>query len=360
MTTKQLEGWMIIAASLAAVGCDGNGLGSEGLARDEGRYELRDGGDLTGPNKLNTSFLGVDESWPFDNLPRVPGGQPGVELVEIRSKRCIDPTGGLIVGQFTTYAVSPDVEVTVSEDGVLGPITMAPTTDPAATCTVAGDLWEGTTWEVRVPMAAGTLATDLLLVDAGLDEHDATAYLWYVNRSRVVGQGVPTVGYEPLCAEDQDTMTDPGLRYHAYFVPDLQVDTSSGDFSYSTPGDSTFLACISGAVGKSIYFGYQPWAYGEQTHEAATRMTRADYCGDGVSHTVVGTPIRLQDALGVWSIQPPSGIYEVEAAWSAAAGAAVCLTEPRLEGQAVACASGPLPVCSEDHLNDADIVTWVH
>jgi hypothetical protein len=361
MTTKRFEGWMIIAVSLAASGCDDNALGPEGLAaHDEGRFELRDGGDLTGPDKLNTSFLGVDETLPFNNLPLVPGGQPGVELVEIQSKRCIDPTGSLLHGDFSTYPVSPDVEVTVSPKGVLGAITLARTTNPAATCTVEGDLWEDTKWEVRVPTAAGVVATDLWLVDAGFDERGVILYDWRVNRSRVQGQMVQTPVYAPLCAEDQATGVDPALRYHAYLVPDLQVDPSSGDFSYSPPGDSTFLACISGAAGKVIKYGYHPWKLGEEVHELGTRMLRADYCGDGVSHTMVGTPIRLQDVLEVWPDTAPTGVYQVEAAWSTSTGAALCLTDPRLDGIAVACASGPLPVCSEDHLDDADIVTWVH
>lgn len=359
MTMKRLEGWMIIAAALAAVGCDAEGLGPQ----DAESFEFRDGGDLTGPNKLNTSFLGVDETLPFDNLPLVPGGQPGVELVEIRSDRCLDVAGGVITGQFTTYAVSPDVEVTLSPDGVLGPITMAPTTNPAATCTVEGELWEGTKWEIQVPTAAGIVTTDLQLVDASLDEHGATVYLWHVNRSRVQGQKLQTPVYAPLCAEDVDRAAALGLRYHAYLVPDLQVDASSGDFSYAPPGDSAFLACISGATGKSISFGYQPWEHGEGAHLAATRMLRADYCGDGMAHTTVGTPIRLQDSLGVWTNPPPAGAYEVEAVWSPDTGAAICLTEPRL-GLVVTCAGGPLPVCSPSDLDyDEDeeiIITWVH
>lgn len=354
MTMKRLEGWMLVTAALAVAGCDAEEHGPT----EAGSFELRDGGDLTGPGKLNTSFLGVDETLPFDHLPLVPGGQPGVEIVEIRSTRCMDPAGGLLQGKFTTYAVSPEVDVTVSEDGVLGPITVAPMGKPAATCTVAGDLWEGTKWEVAVETAAGIVETDLLLLDASLDEHDATVYLWHVNQSRVQGQRLPTPVYVPVCAEDIDGATDPGLLYHAYLVPELEVDASSGDFSYGNPGDSAFLACISGAVGKSIYFGYQPWVHGEEAHELATRMTRADYCGDGVPHTVAGTPIRLQDALGVWPDVPPAA-YLPEAGWSVSEGAAVCFGEPRLAGQTADCAGGPLPPCDGTPIDDADIVTWV-
>ena len=43
-------------------------------------------------------------------------------------------------------------------------------------------------------------------------------------------------------------------------------------------------------------------------------MVRADYCGDGVTHTTNGTPIHVLDALGVQTVD--AGVnYVVEAEW---------------------------------------------
>ena len=61
------------------------------------------------------------------------------------------------------------------------------------------------------------------------------------------------------------------------------------------------LACLSGAVGKAGLWGYPPWVShdgvrtGLQQLQAATRAIRADYCGDGTTHTADGTPIQVRD-----------------------------------------------------------------
>ena len=44
-------------------------------------------------------------------------------------------------------------------------------------------------------------------------------------------------------------------------------------------------------------------------------MTRADYCGNGKSHTRDGTPINIYDELGIQKKTPNSGMV-FEAAWS--------------------------------------------
>jgi hypothetical protein len=66
-------------------------------------------------------------------------------------------------------------------------------------------------------------------------------------------------------------------------------------------GRFTF-ACETGAIAKCIDWGYKPWAHQDgrslqDLHQACTRMVRADYCGDGHSHTRENTPIDLYDDL---------------------------------------------------------------
>ena len=70
------------------------------------------------------------------------------------------------------------------------------------------------------------------------------------------------------------------------------------------PGRFTF-ACEGGAIAKCIIgWGYKPWkTQGGRSladlHQACTRMARADYCGDGRSHTRGGTLVDVYDSAGV-------------------------------------------------------------
>ena len=69
------------------------------------------------------------------------------------------------------------------------------------------------------------------------------------------------------------------------------------------PGRFT-LACENGAIAKCVNWGYKPWALKDgrpmtELHQACTRMARADYCGDGRSHTHQNTSIDMYDSLEV-------------------------------------------------------------
>jgi hypothetical protein len=73
--------------------------------------------------------------------------------------------------------------------------------------------------------------------------------------------------------------------------------------SRDEPGKFTF-ACETGAIAKCIHWGYKPWAAKDgqplkDLHQACTRMVRADYCGDGRSHTRQDHVIDMYDALGI-------------------------------------------------------------
>jgi len=108
------------------------------------------------------------------------------------------------------------------------------------------------------------------------------------------------------------------------------------------PGRFTF-ACESGAIAKCIHWGYKPWASRggkslSDLHQACTRMARADYCGDGRSHTHEDTIIDMYDQYGL--ITPST---EVSAEWDPARGSfeaawgpdgATCLSHTR-DGRAV-------------------------
>jgi len=68
-------------------------------------------------------------------------------------------------------------------------------------------------------------------------------------------------------------------------------------------GKITF-ACENGVLSKCARWGYKPWASRDgrslaDAHQACTRMARADYCGNGKSHTQEKTTIEYYDSLGI-------------------------------------------------------------
>jgi hypothetical protein len=101
--------------------------------------------------------------------------------------------------------------------------------------------------------------------------------------------------------------------------------------------DHFTVACRGAAIAKCAEWGYRDldaWTEtsggshhdiaGTWFHEACTRMVRADYCGDGHSHTVTGTLIDVYDTAGIQTI---STSLALEAEWSAAG--ATCVKHPR-------------------------------
>jgi hypothetical protein len=103
------------------------------------------------------------------------------------------------------------------------------------------------------------------------------------------------------------------------------------------------FACEAGALGKCVAWGYKPWASVNgkslaDTHQACTRMLRADYCGNGRSHTQPGIVIDYYDPAGVASRTTRASAAwnpaqaSFEAAW--ATDGASCLSRTR-DGRAL-------------------------
>lgn len=89
-------------------------------------------------------------------------------------------------------------------------------------------------------------------------------------------------------------------------------------------------ACRGAAIAKAIEWGFRPWATVGGTllknhHQAAVRMIRADYCGNGVHHTSNGNPIDIEDTKRIQTFD--SLAWNVEAVWGV--NGAVCLNTPR-------------------------------
>jgi hypothetical protein len=108
------------------------------------------------------------------------------------------------------------------------------------------------------------------------------------------------------------------------------------------PRTFTF-ACENGAIAKCVEWGYKPWAKKDgqslaPLHQACTRMARADYCGNGRSHTRDDNPIDMYDGRQVLTrTTESSAAWDVmrasfEAGWSEEG--ALCMAHTR-DGRAV-------------------------
>ena len=125
-------------------------------------------------------------------------------------------------------------------------------------------------------------------------------------------------------------------------VPDPRALAVSGVWDsrgahQEAPGKFTF-ACERGAITKCILWGYKPWARGDwrpmaDLHQACTRMARADYCGNGESHTQQDTVIDFYDRFSIVErTERDLSSSSFEAAW--APDGAACLARTR-DGRAV-------------------------
>jgi hypothetical protein len=119
---------------------------------------------------------------------------------------------------------------------------------------------------------------------------------------------------------------------------DASMGTATGGAHIDNPSMFTF-ACRGFSLAKCVEMGYRPWASvhecksasecqdvpGAALHQACVRMLRADYCGDGMPHTLDGTPIDVWDAFKI-QIKDPND-WTLEAEWTA--GGARCIDHVR-------------------------------
>jgi hypothetical protein len=158
-------------------------------------------------------------------------------------------------------------------------------------------------------------------------------------------------GWLPLCGVDE--LGEP----IAAIALDGRWDFTEGTETGGTHVDdeSTFtFACRGYVLAKCVEAGYKPWSrarvctHGEGCrmttlaahHQACTRMLRADYCGDGISHTIDATPVNFYDGFGV---RYDSQDWSAEAEWDEEG--AICAVTERISGDAPQCV---------DWLADAD------
>ncbi|HEU5218788.1 MAG TPA: ADYC domain-containing protein [Gemmatimonadales bacterium] len=117
------------------------------------------------------------------------------------------------------------------------------------------------------------------------------------------------------------------------------------DYHQGNPGDGRKLndptvftiGCRRSAIEKCINAGYKPWATAggvslDAYHQACVRLMRADYCGDGVSHTIAGRQVDLYDRIGIQTDTKP---WLREAEWTA--GGARCVSSLNLTTADASC-----------------------
>jgi hypothetical protein len=110
-------------------------------------------------------------------------------------------------------------------------------------------------------------------------------YLYYVTVED--SHGVKT----PLCRPD--------LYKSQYAIPIAGTWDAYGN--HDSGSNAITFGCLAGVIAKCYKWGYQPWrpSTGVQSaadvHQACTRAARADYCGDGISHTAEITPVNIYD-----------------------------------------------------------------
>ena len=124
-------------------------------------------------------------------------------------------------------------------------------------------------------------------------------------------------------------------------------DPASGDRITDPSNGALTFACRGAALAKCVEYGYRPWASAggvslREHHQACTRMVRADYCGDGVAHTMNGTPIHVLDQVGVQKVDPNVN-YVVEAEWGPDGATCLNAGNTRQANQVAGCT---IPSCT--------------
>jgi hypothetical protein len=129
-------------------------------------------------------------------------------------------------------------------------------------------------------------------------------------------------GWSPLCGTDKE-------GNDIFAIPLSGTWDDTGAHKASTT-ELTF-ACDGAALAKcALTLGYKPWTSVEECHpqqgcapvpvaemhQACTRMLRADYCGDGVSHTQDGVLINVWDNFGIEVADPTPHGFALEADWT--------------------------------------------
>jgi len=175
-------------------------------------------------------------------------------------------------------------------------------------------------------------------------------------------------GWLPLCGVDDSGL--PVLAMPLNGTWEYREGIEGGGGWTNSYALFTF-ACEGFVLAKCVEMGYEPWAEGkicdsegngsdcekatlQARHQACARALRADYCGDGQSHTVDGLVVNLYDGIG---IRLDSDDWNMEAEWDD--DGALCMVSQRLPAlPAPACMVGlASPDCGQpDHFEQGTLL----
>lgn len=147
-------------------------------------------------------------------------------------------------------------------------------------------------------------------------------------------------GWESACGHDEQGAARPAIALAGRW--DYSSGTATGGDFIDDP-DQLTLACAGSVLAKCAQMGYKPWQVIEECneggdcqalslrdfHQACTRMIRADYCGDGQSHTVNGFPVNVWDSFSIQARAEVGTGWAQGAEWSPEG--AVCIDELRYD-----------------------------
>jgi hypothetical protein len=148
--------------------------------------------------------------------------------------------------------------------------------------------------------------------------------------------------WEPLCGRDDDGIALKAVPLAGTWNHDIGVP---GGGSWVDSATTFTLACEGYVLSKCVFAGYKPWRSGKWCspgagcetvsfaghHQACTRALRADYFGDGMTHTTDGVLLNMYDAFG---IRTDGDAWASEAEWDA--DGALCIAQSRLPSSPVA------------------------
>lgn len=177
---------------------------------------------------------------------------------------------------------------------------------------MTGTLSDGTTLAMRIDSATQLSGSNSEVWAYGVSYQDAGVWQY-------------------LCGVDDSNAEQLAIAVPGSFNYGTGV---TGGGSYTADPTVFTFGCRATAIAKCIEMGYKYWkpvpGNGTQTllnhMVACTRLLRADYCGDGNSWTVDGTPVNIYDGRG---IQGDAAGWPIEAEW--APGGANCMSPTNYE-----------------------------
>lgn len=232
--------------------------------------------------------------------------------------------------------------------------------------TIQAHAFEGSTWilekdgvysvmvleDVRYASEVGLAYSGAKLM-TNLDP-DRLVYKWTSPQAPAAGTKVdPKTGWGGAYDGSHTCAKDGNGDVWTVLSRALLVDGGAGSITEASwaPNQYAYIACLSGAVGKTMMWGYShdnpAGGLPNVTlaeYEAAIRVTRADYCGDGRSFTRPGEAVTLRDHWGI-NVHAADAVSD-EAVYGPEG--AICVDTPRWDYYAgpIHCDDGRvLPAC---------------